>query len=103
MKKPVVPDRLPKRPSSKDLIEIYGDIMKKPKDQPFITTKELWNMKGEKLKKPKERAFIEKIEKKTRMPAPRFGLTMINALPDYEEKPRNGTQMEQYQIKIRSP
>jgi Domain of unknown function (DUF4639) len=85
LKKPTVPNRLPKRPSSKGMREIYGDMVKKPKDQPFITTKELWDLQGKKLKKPRERPFLEKVEKKTRMPPPRYGLTMINALPDYEE------------------
>jgi hypothetical protein len=93
MKKPALPERLPKRPNSKDLREIYGDIIKKPKDQPFITSKELWDMQGSKIKKPKERPYLEKVEKKTRMPAPRYGFTMINALPDYEELVKSNGNM----------
>ncbi|OMJ74494.1 hypothetical protein SteCoe_26572 [Stentor coeruleus] len=85
MKKPYAPDKLPKRPSSRELREIYGNISKKPKDKPFITSRELWKIHGSKMKKPKDRPYVEKVDKKTKPPPPPYGLTMINALPDYEE------------------
>lgn len=85
MKKPYAPDKLPKRPSSRELREIYGNISKKPKDKPFITSRELWKIHGSKMKKPKDRPYLEKVDRKTKPPPPPYGLTMINALPDYEE------------------
>ena len=41
LKEPKLIERLPKRPSSKELRELYGNILKKPKDNPFITPQEL--------------------------------------------------------------
>ena len=81
-KDPVLIERLPKRPSSKEIRGLYGDILKKPKDHPFITPQELWQAKGAKIKKPRDRPHIERVEKKTRMPPPPYGFTMINALPE---------------------
>ena len=82
MKEPKVIERYPKRPDSKEMRELYGDILKKPKDNPFITPQELWQVKGPKIKKPRDRPNIERVEKKTRMPPPPYGFTMINALPE---------------------
>ena len=82
---PVIPSKLPKKPSSRGMLEIYGNIMRKPKDQPFITSKELWEAQGTKIKKPRDRPYLEKIEKKTKLPPPPYGFTMINAIPDYED------------------
>ena len=82
IKEPRVIERVPKRPNSKDLRELYGDIVKKPKDKPFITPQELWESRGPMIKKPRDRPNIERVEKKTRMPAPPYGFTMINALPE---------------------
>lgn len=81
-KEPKVLERLPKKPTPKELREIYGYIVKKPKDQPFVTPNELWEGKGPKIKKPRDRPNIERVEKKTRMPPPPYGYTMINALPE---------------------
>jgi hypothetical protein len=81
-KEPRVVDRLPKKASTREIRELYGDMVKKPKDQPFMTNKELWDVQGPLLKKPRDRPFIERIEKKTRMPPPPYGFTMINALPE---------------------
>ena len=81
-KEPRIVDRVPKKASTKDMRELYGDMVKKPKDQPFMTPKELWDVQGPSLKKPRDRPNIERIEKKTRMPPPPYGFTMINALPE---------------------
>ena len=81
-KEPKIVDRLPKKASTKEIRELYGDMVKKPKDQPFMTNKELWDVQGPLLKKPRDRPHIERIEKKTRMPPPPYGFTMINALPE---------------------
>jgi hypothetical protein len=81
-KEPKVLERLPKKPTAKELREIYGYIVKKPKDKPFVTPSELWEGKGPKIKKPRDRPNIERVEKKTRMPPPPYGYTMINALPE---------------------
>lgn len=62
--------------------ELYGDILKKPKDKPFITPKELWENKAPQMKKPRDRPNIERVDKKTRMPPPPYGYTMINAFPE---------------------
>ena len=85
MKKPLIVEKVKKKPDDRGLKDIYGDILKKPKDQPFITVDELWKTHGVKLKKPRDRPNIEKIEKKSRPPPPPYGFTMINALPEYEE------------------
>lgn len=85
MKKPLIVEKIGKRPNDRGLKDIYGDILKKPKDQPFITVDELWKTHAVKLKKPRDRPNIEKIEKKSRPPPPPYGFTMINALPEYEE------------------
>lgn len=82
LKEPKHIERLPKRPDSKELRELYGDIVKKPKDHPFITPQELWQSKGLNIKRPRDRPNIERIEKKTRMPPPPYGFTMVNALPE---------------------
>ncbi|OMJ78979.1 hypothetical protein SteCoe_21107 [Stentor coeruleus] len=82
MKEPKVIERLPKKSSTKEMRELYGDILKKPKDNPFITPSELWEASGGKIKKPRDRPNIERIEKKTRMPPPPYGFTMVNALPE---------------------
>lgn len=84
-KKPLIIENIAKKPSSAGMKDIYGDLLKKPKDQPFISVEELWKSKGNKIKKPRDRPFIEKVQKKSRQPAPPYGFTMINALPDYEE------------------
>lgn len=81
-KDPRVIERVPKKSTNSDLRELYGDIVKKPKDKPFITPKELWEAQGPYIKKPRDRPNIERIEKKTRMPPPPYGFTMINALPE---------------------
>lgn len=84
--KPSILQNLPKKPNSKDLREIYGNIAKKPKDQPFITPKELWETQGAKMKKPRERPFLEKVDKKKpKLPVPPYGFTMINVLPDLDD------------------
>jgi hypothetical protein len=85
LKKPLIIEKIGKKPSDKDLKDIYGDILKKPKDQPFITVEELWKGHPVKLKKPRDRPHIEKIHKKSRPPPPPYGFTMINALPEYED------------------
>jgi Domain of unknown function (DUF4639) len=79
---PKIIERVPKRPSTRELRELYGNIIKKPKDKPFITPKELWESKGPMMKKPRDRPNIERVEKKTRMPPPPYGYTMANALPE---------------------
>lgn len=81
-KDPRVIERMPKKATNTELRELYGDIVKKPKDKPFITPKELWESQGPYIKKPRDRPNIERIEKKTRMPPPPYGFTMINALPE---------------------
>ncbi|OMJ77539.1 hypothetical protein SteCoe_22828 [Stentor coeruleus] len=82
IKEPKVFERLPTKPSAKQLRELYGNIMKKPKDTPFVTPTELWDEQGPKIKKPRDRPNIERVEKKTRMPPPPYGFTMVNALPE---------------------
>ncbi|OMJ75849.1 hypothetical protein SteCoe_24909 [Stentor coeruleus] len=82
VKEPKVFERLPKKPTPKELRDIYGHIVKKPKDKPFITMNELWENKGPKIKKPRDRPNIERVEKKTRMPPPPYRYTMINGLPE---------------------
>ena len=82
IREPRLVERVPKRPDSKELRELYGDIVKKPKDKPFITPQELWESRGPMVKKPRDRPNIERVEKKTRMPPPPYGFTMINALPE---------------------
>ena len=84
-RKPLIVEKVGKKPDGRELKDIYGDILKKPKDQPFITVDELWKTQAAKLKKPRDRPHIEKIEKKSRPPPPPYGFTMINALPEYEE------------------
>ncbi|CAG9321048.1 unnamed protein product [Blepharisma stoltei] len=82
-KQAFVPDKIPKKhPNSKEALQIYGDQIKKPKDEPFASIKELWEKKSTSLKKPRDRPFIERVEKKKRMPPPPFGQTMVNAMPD---------------------
>ena len=85
LKKPLIVEKVKKKPDDRGMKDIYGDILKKPKDQPFITVDELWKTHGAKLKKPRDRPYVEKIEKKSRAPPPPYGFTMINALPEYEE------------------
>ena len=82
LKEPIIIERRPLKPDMKQLRDVYGNILKKPKDVPFISASELWQENEKKLKKPRDRPFIERIEKKTRMPPPPYGFTMINALPD---------------------
>jgi PAS domain-containing protein len=82
LKEPTIIDRRPLKPDIKQLRDVYGNILKKPKDVPFISANELWSENEKKLKKPRDRPFIERIEKKTRMPPPPYGFTMINALPE---------------------
>jgi hypothetical protein len=79
---PKVVEKVPKKPIGNDLRELFGDILKKPKDVPFMSKQELWDQSGASLKKPRDRPFIERVEKKSRMPPPPYGFTMINALPD---------------------
>ena len=85
IRKPLIQEKLPRKPSSRELRQIYGDILKKPKDQPFITSKELWDTNANRLKKPRDRPYLEKVDRKTKLPPPPYGYTMINALPSYEE------------------
>lgn len=85
LKDPILIERLPKKPDSRQLREVYGNIIKKPKDDPFISANELWQSKGQKLKRPRDRPFIERVEKKTRMPPPPYGFTMVNALPEINQ------------------
>lgn len=82
LREPILIERLPKKPDSRQLREVYGNIVKKPKDDPFISANELWQAKAQKMKKPRDRPFIERVEKKTRMPPPPYGFTMINALQE---------------------
>ena len=84
-KKPNIVENIAKKPNKAGIKDIYGDLLKKPKDQPFISVEELWKTKGNKIKKPRDRPYIEKIKKKSRPPPPPYGFTMINALPDYED------------------
>ena len=84
-RKPVILENIAKKPNSAGIKDIYGDLLKKPKDQPFISVEELWKSKGNKIKKPRDRPYIDKIKKKTRPPPPPYGFTMFNALPDYED------------------
>lgn len=82
IKEPIIIERLPKKSSTTDMKELFGNILKKPKDNPFITPAELWESSGPMIKKPRDRPHIERIQKKTRMPPPPYGYTMINALPE---------------------
>ena len=82
LRDPIIIERRPMKPDLKQLRDVYGNILKKPKDVPFISASELWKVNEKKLKKPRDRPFIERIEKKTRMPAPPYGFTMINVLPE---------------------
>ena len=82
LKEPIIIERKPLKPDMKQLRDVYGNILRKPKDAPFISASELWQVNEKKLKKPRDRPFIERIEKKTRMPPPPYGFTMINALPE---------------------
>jgi hypothetical protein len=82
LQEPKVIERIPKKPSVKQLRELYGNIVKKPRDAPFITPGELWEANAKKIRRPRDRPNIERVEKKTRMPPPPYGFTMINALPD---------------------
>ena len=79
---PKIYERIPKKASKKEIKELFGDILKKPKDKPFITLNELWEVRGSYIKRPRDRPNIERVEKKTRMPPPPYGFTMINALPE---------------------
>jgi len=81
-KQPVLPKKQPKKPSSNELWETYGDKFKKPKDKPFASPKELWDTNAGRIKKPRDRPFIERVEKKTRMPPPPLGHTMGHGLQD---------------------
>lgn len=71
-----VPARVPKAMTAKDQWEIYGYLAKKPKDDPFISAEELWKLSSQK-KKPRDRPFIEKVQTKTKPPAPPLGQTMF--------------------------
>lgn len=81
-KQAYIPDKMPKHPNSKEQWEIYGDQIRKPKDEPFATIKELWAKNEKAIKKPRDRPYIERVEKKKRMPPPPFGQTMVNAMPE---------------------
>lgn len=75
-KQAFLPKNLPTRPSEKTLHETHASILKKPKDQPFISSKELWQVNN--LRKPRDRPFIERVESKKHSPAPPLGHTMTH-------------------------
>ena len=78
--RPTIVSRVPHKLNLKEMREIYGNIVKKPKDCPFMTVEELWREKSEIIKKPKDRPYVDKIVKKTKAPIPQLGQSMVHIL-----------------------
>lgn len=78
--RPTIVSRVPHKLNLKEMREIYGNIVKKPKDCPFMTVEELWREKSEIIKKPKDRPYVDKIIKKSKAPIPPLGQSMVHIL-----------------------
>lgn len=76
--RPSIVSRVPHKLNLKQIREIYGNLVKKPKDLPFMTVEELWRDKSEIIKKPKDRPYLDKVIKKKKMPPPPLGQSMFN-------------------------
>jgi hypothetical protein len=85
-KTPVLVKQVPVKLGPSQMREIFGNIVKKPKDQPFVEPEELWKSRSELIKKPKERRFIDKVVKKKKNPPPPFGCTMLNGMEDFNTR-----------------
>ena len=81
-KTPKVVQRKPAKIGPNEMREIFGNIVKKPKDHPFISPEELWKNKSEIIKKPKDRPYIDKVVRRKKNPAPPYGQTMFNGIID---------------------
>lgn len=82
LKTPKVIQRKPVKIGPNEMREIFGNIVKKPKDHPFMTPEELWKNKSEIIKKPKDRPYIDKVVRRKKNPAPPYGQTMLNGFID---------------------
>ncbi|CAG9314180.1 unnamed protein product [Blepharisma stoltei] len=91
-----LPAKLPNRNiSPRQQYGIYGDKIRKPKDNPFASAEELWESQKNSIKRPRDRRFIERVEHKQRMPPPPFGQSMVDystlasTIPEMQEKSNN--------------
>ena len=57
-----LPLRMPKSLTAKDKWQVYGHIIKKPKDTPFASTQDLWSL-TDTVKKPRDRPYMERKQK----------------------------------------
>ena len=63
-KTPKVVHRKPIKIGPKEMRELFGNIVKKPKDHPFLSPEELWKNQSEIIKKPKDRPYIDKVPRR---------------------------------------
>ena len=64
IKTPKVVQRKPIKVGPKEMRELFGNIVKKPKDHPYLSPEELWKNQSETIKKPKDRPYIDKVSRR---------------------------------------